>query len=207
MIKAGVGSSTKTGSLDAAEQASQYSLNQAGIEKANWVLIFATFHHRNNYQKILEKVSEITSTENITGCSAVGVLSNNGEIEGEPGIVVLSVSSDCLNAGIFLDSISSDMGQATANNINRKFSEIKSESKLAVILPDPFNFHHNIFFSEADSLDDFTPIIGATCSEHPESNVTFQFSGKVVNNSCISTAIISGDFIHNTGITQGCKPA
>jgi len=207
MIKAGIGSSTNTDSTEAVKEASQYSLKQACIKKADWVLIFATFHHRNNYQTILEKVSEITGTEKITGCSSIGVLSNNGEIEGEPGIVVLSVSSDSLNADTFINPISTDMGVGIANNIKRKLGEIKNGNKIVVILPDPFNFHHNLFFSALGSLSNFTPIIGATCSEHPESNVTFQYNGKSVNSSCITGMLISGSFNQHIGLTQGCISA
>lgn len=207
MIKAGVGCSNNPKSLEAAENACRDCLTQAGIEKADFILIFTTFHHRNNYQKILEKVSEITGTHNITGCSATGVLSHFGEIEGEPGIVVLGVCSDSLKAKCFIDSISTDMGQASGNNIINRLIEINTKTKLAMVLADPFSFHHNLFFNSLEHASDIVHIIGATCSEDPSSPVTFQYRDNMVNSSSLSGAIISGNFNYNIGLTQGCKPA
>ena len=207
MIKAGVGSSKIEHSIEAAVQACKDSLIQAGTEKADFVLVFATFHHRNNYQKIMEKVSEITGTENITGCSATGILSHLGEIEGEPGIVVLSTRSDSLKVQGFIESMSTDMGESSAKIIRQNISVTDKQDKLALILPDPFCFNHNLFFSLLGSVTDSAPVVGATCSENPQSPVTFQFGHRVVNSSCISGALISGDYNYNIGLTQGCKPA
>ena len=68
-------------------------MHDAGISKADWAMVFCTFPHRANYQEILKIVCQITKTKNVTGCSAIGVLSNHGEIEARPGVVVLAVSS------------------------------------------------------------------------------------------------------------------
>ncbi|NIX16391.1 MAG: hypothetical protein GWN11_11115 [Candidatus Dadabacteria bacterium] len=207
MIKAGVGSSNNPESLEAAERACRDCLTQAGINKADFILIFITFHHRNNYQKILEKVSEITQTHNITGCSATGVLSHFGEIEDEPGIVVLCVCSDNLKAKCFLDSISTDMGQASGNDIKTRLADINTKTKLAMVLADPFSFHHQLFFGSLEQVTEPVHIIGATCSENPSSPVTFQYNDKMVNSSSLSQTIMSGNFNYNIGLTQGCKPA
>ena len=92
MIKAGAGCSTKENSVEAAREAAFQAMELGELNKADWALVFSTFPHRAKYREILTKVSEVTQTGSIAGCSAVGVLSNSSEIEGEPGVVVLAVA-------------------------------------------------------------------------------------------------------------------
>jgi len=93
MIEAGAGYSNIENGVEAAEAAAKQAMDQAGIAKADWALVFCTFPHRANYQGILKVICLVTQTKNISGCSAIGVLSNQGEIEAQPGIVILVVSS------------------------------------------------------------------------------------------------------------------
>jgi small ligand-binding sensory domain FIST len=93
MIEAGAGYSNIENGVEAAEAAAKQAMDQAGIAKADWALVFCTFPHRANYQEILKVICLVTQTKNISGCSAIGILSNQGEIEAQPDIVILVVSS------------------------------------------------------------------------------------------------------------------
>ena len=48
MIRAGVGYSQSPDSFTAAREASVQAMDQAGTDKADWVLVFCTFPHRAN---------------------------------------------------------------------------------------------------------------------------------------------------------------
>ncbi len=58
--------------------------------------------HRANYQEILGSVCQVCRTKNVSGCSAIGVLSGAEEVEGEPAVVVLAVSSPVMRARLLL---------------------------------------------------------------------------------------------------------
>jgi len=206
MIKAGVGSSKNSDGLAAAREAAIKALSKAEIKKADLVIVFSTFHHRNNYQKILLIITEITGTECISGCSAIGVLSDEGEIEAEPGLVILTIASDSVKFVPFMKSLSVDFGETAAQQLDSEIDKI-SEPRIVLTFPDPFKFDHNTFFNKIKKSNNNMPIIGASCSEHPSSNTTFQFINNVVNSSCIAGLILDGSFDFELGVTQGCIAA
>ena len=60
MTQAGTGCSDLENSFEAANAATKQAMDNAGISKADWVLVFCTFPHRANYEEILKVVCEIT---------------------------------------------------------------------------------------------------------------------------------------------------
>ena len=66
-IEAGAGSSDIENSVEAANAAAKQAMDQAGIVKADWALVFCTFLHRANYEEILKIVCQVTQTKNVRG--------------------------------------------------------------------------------------------------------------------------------------------
>jgi small ligand-binding sensory domain FIST len=181
-------------------------MERGGLTKADWALVFCTFHHRGSYKEILKSVCEITQTENITGCSAVGVLTSSAEIEGEPGVSVLAVSSDNMQGTSFLVYDSEDSGIRAGVEIGERLSPIQGENALLTLLPDPFHIHPELLFRGVESKLGEIPIVGAAASEHPAIDTTYEFCGDKVATGAVSGLLLHGNFTHTVGITQGCRP-
>jgi small ligand-binding sensory domain FIST len=205
MIKAGVGSSSIESSVQAAREAAQKAMQQAGIERCDWVMVFCTFPHRANYEEVLKCVCEITKTKSLSGCSALGVLSNAGEIEAEPGIVVLAVSSDEINAKPFIVHQLGAGGLKAGEEIGNTLKSIADKASLLALLPDPFHIHPDLIFQGLRSKIGYIPIVGASASEDPRINDTFEFYGDTVASGAASGFLFSGEFSYKIDITQGCK--
>jgi len=206
MIKAGVGYSIHENSIRAGREAALQAMEQGDLAKADWALVFCTFPHRARYREILKSISNITQTANVTGCSAVGVLTNSAEIEGEPGVVVLAVSSDNMRGIPFLVRHSGDGGIKAGVEIGEHLLPIQGDNVLLTLLPDPFNIHPELLFRGVESKLGEIPIVGAAASEHPAMGETYEFLGDRVSTGAVSGLLLEGNFTYGIGITQGCQP-
>ena len=102
MLQAGVGQSSLPITERAAEEAAAQAMSRARISEADLVLVFFTVDHVPEYQKLVETLRRIARTDRIVGCSGVGVLTGEGEIEGRPGLAVLVLSLEDAAAHPFL---------------------------------------------------------------------------------------------------------
>ena len=205
MIEAGSGYSDHENSVEAANTAAKQAMSDAGIGKADWVMVFCTFPHRANYQEILKIVCQITKTKNVTGCSAIGVLSNHGEIEAQPGVVVLAVSSSNIRSKPFAIYQLGAGGTKAGEEIGDLLKSSKSPNSLLALLPDPFHIHPELLFKGIESRLGEIPIVGATASEDPRINDTFEFHGDTVASGAVSGLLLDGEFSYKVDITQGCQ--
>lgn len=205
MIEAGSGYSDHENSIDAANTAAKQAMHDAGISKADWAMVFCTFPHRANYQEILKIVCQITKTKNVTGCSAIGVLSNHGEIEARPGVVVLAVSSSNIRSKPFAIYQLGAGGMKAGEEIGDLLKSSKSPNSLLALLPDPFHIHPELLFKGIESRLGEVPIVGATASEDPRINDTFEFHGDTVASGAVSGLLLDGEFSYKVDITQGCQ--
>ncbi len=205
MIEAGSGYSDHENSIEAANYATKQAMENAGIGEADWAIVFCTFPHRANYQEILNVVCKLTQTKNVTGCSAIGVLSNHGETEARPGIVVLVVSSSTIRSKPFVIYQLGAGGERAGEEIGELLKPDKTSNSLLALLPDPFHIHPEILFKGVESKLGNIPIVGATASEDPRINDTFEFSGDSVASGAVSGLLLDGEFSYKIDITQGCK--
>jgi len=206
MIRAGVGLSTKGTGVEAAGEASSLAMEQAGITKADWALVFTTFPHRAYYQEILSSVCNRTQTKKVCGCSAIGVLSGSNEVEAEPAVVVLAVSSSGMRVKPFIAQELGAGGINAGEEIGDKFKNGCGKNSMIAILPDPFHINPELLFKGVESRLGRIPIVGAAASEDPRISDTFEFFGDTVASSAVSGLFFDGDFSCEIDITQGCQP-
>ena len=146
MIRSGAGISSSHDAAKAAQEAAGRAMQDAGLTSADWAIVFCTFPHREAYPEILRTVCEITQTTNLAGCSGIGVLTNSAEIEAEPGVCVLAVSSNSIRTSSFMFGEPTDGGFATGVEIGKRLKPVGGENALLALLPDPFNFHPELLF-------------------------------------------------------------
>lgn len=205
MIKAGTGYSDFENGIEAASIAAKQAMQAAGIAKADWAMVFCTFPHRANYEEILKLICKITNTKNVSGCSAIGVLSNYGETEAKPSIVVLVVSSSTMKSKPFAVHQLGAGGAKAGEEIGDLLKSAKTSNSLLTLLPDPFHIHPELLFKGIESRLGEIPIVGATASEDPRINDTFEFYRDSVASSAVAGILLDGDFSYKVDITQGCQ--
>ncbi|MFI5304767.1 MAG: FIST N-terminal domain-containing protein, partial [Nitrospiria bacterium] len=187
------------------------AMKQAGLKKADLILVFATSHYHHDYPLILNILHDLSTTKQLCGCSAYGVLTEIEEIEQSPSIVVLALSSKSLKIESFLINNIFNRQAEAGKELSRILTPANRENALMFLFPDTFNFQFDPFYqgllSSTNALRLRLPeIFGGGASEEGNSNETFQFHGRGVSSNSIAGLVISGDFQYEAGITHACHP-
>jgi small ligand-binding sensory domain FIST len=202
--QAGVGLSRQADSRQAGQEAARLALQQAGVERADWALLFATTTaHRPHFADLLSSVQESLGTQTLSGCSAFGVLTGHEEAEGEAAVAVLAVRSTSLTAEPLIGPAGDDRGIAAAREIGRRVAD---RGGLLLLMPDPFSLRPDAIVDAIDRAAPGIPAIGAAASSDPMMDRTFQFFGRNVATRSLAALHLSGRIHTSVGITQGCQP-
>ncbi len=201
---AGVGLSRKSDSRQAAREAGRLAIERAGVERADWGLMFATTTaHRPHFAAMLAETQDVLGTQTLSGCSAYGVLEGNEEVEGEPAVVVLAVRSDTITAEPLLAPEGEDRGLSGAREIGRR---IAGRPGIMILMPDPFALHPDAILDAIGKVAPGVVAIGAAASSDPVTDRTFQFFGRNVATRSLAALHLGGRFHTSIGVTQGCQP-
>jgi small ligand-binding sensory domain FIST len=202
--QAGVGLSRKANSRQAAREAGRAALERAGVERADWGLVFATTTpHRPHFADMLAATQETLGTQTISGCSAYGVLTGSEEAEGEAAVSILAVRSSTITAEPLIGPKGEDRGISAAREIGRR---VAGRGGLLLLMPDPFSLRPDGIVEVIDRTAPGIAAIGAAASSDPMMDRTFQFFGRNVATRSLSALHLSGPVQTSIGITQGCQP-
>ncbi len=206
MLQVGAGQSSNHSTERAIEEAATQAMSRAGIDRADLALVFSTVDHLPAYEKLIAGLRKITRTNEISGCSGVGVLTGEGEIEGSPGIAVLVLRSDQIRGYPFLFHPLRDRDEEAGAEI-AKIVRVESEKEsLLVLLPDPYNGQPQRLFRGIEREVGFLPAVGAGSSENGTHGKTYQLCGEKIGTNALSGFLLAGPFGSSIGITQGCQP-
>lgn len=208
MIKVGVGASQHHSTEQAVAEAATRAMQQASMGQADLVLVFATVSHAPRYPLLLKTLAKITKTTQIVGCSGLGTLTLEGEIEAAPGVAVLVLSSDSIRITPFIFQHLRDQNEKIGQELGRlAASKRRSEdSTLILLFPDTFFFHPHTFFQAFQQVAGFLPIIGGGASEDGTRMRTFQMYGERADSNALTGVILTGRFQYTHGLAQACQP-
>jgi small ligand-binding sensory domain FIST len=205
MLRAGAGLSSHPEAHEAARQATAEALAAAGIDRADTVLLFFTVDYSSQADALLQTVRDVAGTDRIAGCSGLGVLTGAGEIERGPGLAVLVLASDGLQAGPIFFHPLRERHREAAGDLARTIAG-SGESSFAVLLPDSYNSRPDRLLDHIQEQAGFLPVVGAGSSENGSRGKTFQVCGQRCADNALAGLVFSGSFAGSIGITQGCQP-
>ncbi len=204
MTLAAVGHSHKLGLEEAAREASFMAMERLGSSDVDFLLSFATSEYAHHSPRLFDELKQHTGTSEIVGCSAMTVISEQGEFEDRPGLVVLALSSDELQFSPFIFQ----NGPSLAADINGMLANTAGESRtsLLLLLTDIFGVRPPQIIKELRPEGAFVPIVGGAASGHPEDESTVQWYSERHTNQGVSGALISGNLRYSTHVSPGCEP-
>jgi small ligand-binding sensory domain FIST len=204
MIQAGVGQSTKASTGAAVEEAARQAMAQAGVSRADVAVVFFTVEHASQRQPLIDSLRRATQSERIVGCSAAGILTGGGEVEGSQGVAVLVLSSDQIHGHPFLfeplrerdDEIGAQIARAAGAATN----------SLLALFPDTYNGQPQRMLRSLHHESGFVPVIGAGASENGSAQKTYQLCGEKLTTNAVAGIHLAGEFETHIDVTQGCQP-
>ena len=196
MIRAGVGFSTALNPRSAAAEATAAALAQAGLSRATGALCFATPAYGAAYPMILRTVASEAHTREVAGCSSMGVIAGETEIESGHALAVLVFGGNEkeIDATRFFVPTLRGRAAGVAAEVASAVRAKLGKSNLLILFADTYNFEAEATLEAlANELPGVT-IAGGGASEDGSVGETFVFCGDTVSSNAVAGMLLSGDF-------------
>jgi len=196
MIRAGVGFSTALNPRSAAAEATAAALAQAGTSRAKGALCFATPAYGAAYPMILRAVASEAHTREVAGCSSMGVIAGETEIESGHALAVLVFGGNEkeIDATRFFVPTLRGRAAGVAAEVAAAVRPKLDKSKLLMLFADTYNFEAEATLAALGSELPGVMIAGGGASEDGSVGETFVFCGDTVSSNAVSGMLLSGDF-------------
>jgi small ligand-binding sensory domain FIST len=190
--------SLTTAALDAATAA----MERSGLSHGQFAFVFLGGDARSASHEILHVVRRVTGARVVVGCSGVGVLTEEREVEGASAAAVLVVHDDRLMAHpIAIESLSGG-GAELAREIGDSAGATLAEGGSLVLLPDPRGFEPAALLGALGEVLGPVPVLGAVAAgtgEPIELCNTETLAGGLAGVAVAGPAPL-------IGVAQGCTP-
>jgi small ligand-binding sensory domain FIST len=206
MIRAGVGQSRAQATAEAVKEAASEALSRAGVARADLAMMFFTSDHAARPRELSSSLIASVGTDCVFGCSGTGVLTGEGEIEGNGGVVVLVVAAEEVVGRPFIFEPLRGNEENLGDSFGDFLAKTDDENSLMILLPDTYNGNPQPLLKAMASKAGFHPVVGAGATENGGAGATFQLCADKVGSNSIAGAYLSGDFDLHIDITQGCQP-
>lgn len=206
--RAGVGLSTQRHPERAAEEAVQKAISEAGIEKPDFVFLFATVGYPQ--ETLLRAVRAATKSAPLVGCSGEGVITNNESIETGFAVLVAVLQSDeirfdtALATGLKSDPVKT--GSALGDALS---SRVQDDSFALFVFPDGLTINFDRFYSgleEGLRVSRFLPLLGGTAGDAWDFAKTYQYCNDTIVSDGVSAVLMSGKGRIASTHTHGAVP-
>jgi small ligand-binding sensory domain FIST len=206
MIRGGVGYSNARNPRSAAAEATAAALAQAGISRATGALCFATPAYGAAYPMILRTVASEAHTREVAGCSSMGVIAGETEIESGHALAVLVFggSEDEIHATRFFVPTLRGRAAGVASEVAAAVRPKLDKSNLLILFADTYNFEAEATLEALGTELPGVTIAGGGASEDGSIGETFVFCGDTISSNAVSGMLLSGEFELTLANTIAC---
>jgi hypothetical protein len=167
------------------------------------VLVFATAGH--DQESLMAGVTEVLGTENVSGCSAEGVITAAGSEEVSHAVAVMAIASDDLTFHTYSVPHFGERSRAAGAQLAEELAGVATGRGLLLLFPD--GIHGNcreLIASIEERLDDVPRIVGGTAGDMLSFERTYQYHDGAVRSDSLSAVLIEGDFEAELLVSHGC---
>jgi hypothetical protein len=204
----GVGYSIQRNPAEAGKEAALKALDQAKIEKPDFLFVFASVGY--NQQALIHGIRESTAYAPLSGCSGEGIITQGVADETNFCVAVMVIRSDELrfhNVRVKELSAGSDRaGERLAETIK---PHMASDCISCFLFADGLTLNFDPFltsFEHALQCEHTLPIFGGLAADNWTSQKTYQYHDDDVFSDGISCVLMSGQGAVAWGINHGCMP-
>ncbi len=181
-------------------------MSQAGLTRATGAVCFATSAYGAAFPIILRTVASEAHTREVAGCSTVGVIATEQEIETGPALSVLVFGGEEIAARrLFVPTLRGRPRKA-AEEVVAAVKPSLGRNNLLCLFADTYNIEPEAFLAVLRAELPGVTIVGGGASEDGTVGETFQFCGDTVSSDAVSGMLLAGDFDITTGASLACTP-
>ena len=164
--------------------------------------VFASYHHAERYPEIVGAIHERLDPRLLAGCSGQAVITTGREIEGGPGLTILSLSLP--GAELTLKRVSAEDLDAETPLVDHLLPP--DDVNAWVLLSDPFTIDSEKLVAALAEVYPGTPILGGMASAFPGGRSAYLFEGgNLAPGGALLLAIGGGWTVHPV-VSQGAAP-
>jgi hypothetical protein len=192
----------------AGREAAEKALAAAGVEKPDFVFMFATVGY--DQEALLKAVREATDGEPLCGCSGEGVIAGREAEESNFAVGVMAISSDQLR---FSNGIATGLkedptraGRVIAQAIQPKVS---SDTLALFLFPDGITLNFDRLLAGLEgglNRDHLLPLVGGTAGDNMAMRRTYQYCNDQIVSDGVAWALLSGRARITWAVNHGCVP-
>jgi len=200
--KAGSGVAVSPHLATAVLDAATAAMERSGLDHGGVALVFVSGDALDAGHEILHVVRRVTGARTVVGCSGVGVLTEEREVEGETAAAVLVVQDERLVASaVSVESLRGG-GAAVARAIADSAEATLAEGGSLVLLPDPRGLDPTELLGGLAEALGPVPILGAVAAGASE---PVEFCNTETLAGGLAGIAVSGP-VPIIGVAQGCAP-
>jgi hypothetical protein len=206
--RAGVGMSKHHSPNVAGREAAEQALTFAGLEKPDFVFMFATVGY--DPRSLLQAVREATGGAPLCGCSGEGTINGEDADESNFSVVVMVISSEELRwsnglaTGLSTDSWAA--GQRIAQSLS---SDLGADAVGLFVFPDGLMVNFASFLAGLQAhlpANRFLPLWGGAAADNLAMSQTYQYCDDEVVSDGVAYALLSGDAQPASAVSNGYVP-
>ena len=174
-------------------------------QHAHLSLVFASPHHLKALPNFLHRIQEHLSSHILLGCTGGGVIGERREVENRPGLALMAASLPGVTLTPFHIE-QSDLEESWQATYWQQRLSVSPEAEPAfILLPDPFTIDAQKLLDVFNTTFPQRPVLGGLASggQSPDT-CALLYNGEVVHGAV--GAVLTGNFILRTVVSQGCKP-
>jgi hypothetical protein len=205
---AGVGMSHHRNPKVAGREAAERALATAGIERPDFVFMFASVGYEQ--RALLDAVRVATDGAPLAGGSGGGVIAGLEADESNFSVAVMTISSDelyfknAIASGLKADSEAA--GRTIAQNLG---CAVQPDTIGMIMLGDGLTLNFDRFTAGLKSelqLDRHLPLFGGTSADNMEFKQTYQYCDDQITSDGVACVLLSGSARLAWSVNHGCLP-
>ena len=185
--------------------------NQLGGDTPHLAVVFASFHHQQNYEAIPQLIRQGLGTGDaapvVLGCSGGGIIGNGQEVEQSPALSITAASLPEVTLTPFhlaSDSLPDlDAGPASWEEL---LKVSPADAPHFVLLSDPYSFPTQNLIMGMDFAYAGAAKIGGLASGGQQQGGNALFLGDQMHRSGAVGVAMHGNITVDTVVAQGCRP-
>lgn len=178
-----------------------------GGAPADLVLLFAYPSQTDQYQLVVEAVTERYPSAVLVGCSAAGVVGGGEEVEHEPALALTAATLPGVHAKAF-HLLPNEIEVLGAEPLlwRRRFDVVPIDQPQFLLFPDPFTCDANDLVRALDEAYPGSPKVGGLASGGTAPGENRLFADEEVHSAGAVGVVLTGNIVMDTIVAQGCRP-
>lgn len=202
-IHAAVGRSTSRDAQEAGRDAARAALEGLSGKSAGIVLVTATTGY--DQRQLLDGITSVTASIPLAGCSAEGVITQEGSDESSYCVCVMAIGGTGIS---FQTAVASDLSQDAARAGTQLTEQLRPHldgGRVLLLFADGLAPNLTAMLRQIEAgIPRHVPIIGGTAGDLLEFKKTWQYHGADLLSDAAVAVLIGGDVTAALTVTHGC---